>query len=273
MCPSCSKVYPCRICHDDVENHELDRFAVEKIVCSECNEIQKKQNKCEKCEVVFGTYFCSICSLFDDEDRQQFHCDGCGLCRVGGRENFYHCDKCDMCLAVDLKNKHKCIEKSSHSNCAVCLENLHSSRIAAHIPHCGHLIHSSCYERMMKTGNYACPLCGEAMVDMHDIWKQLDEEIAHCPMPEEYKDYHVQILCKDCHKESNIIFHVLGLKCAKCGSYNTCRAADPDPANKQVPGHQTSHESSLDHIDPEALDSRNTGGNDSQSNTFEEGGV
>lgn len=29
-------------------------------------------------------------------------------------------------------------------------------------------------------------------------------------------------------QESNIIFHVLGLKCQLCGSYNTCRAAEPD---------------------------------------------
>lgn len=35
----------------------------------------------------------------------------------------------------------QCIEKSSHSNCPVCLEDLHTSRIAAHIPPCGHLIH------------------------------------------------------------------------------------------------------------------------------------
>lgn len=38
------------------------------------------------------------------------------------------------------------------------------------------------------------------MVNMNEVWQNLDEEIAHCPMPEEYKDYHVQILCKDCHK-------------------------------------------------------------------------
>ena len=27
-------------------------------------------------------YFCYECKLYDDEDKQQFHCDGCGICRV-----------------------------------------------------------------------------------------------------------------------------------------------------------------------------------------------
>ena len=35
----------------------------------------------------------------------------------------------------------QCVEESSRRNCAVCLEDLHTSRIDAHIPQCGHLIH------------------------------------------------------------------------------------------------------------------------------------
>ena len=30
---------------------------------------------------------------------------------------------------------------------------------------------------------------------------------------------------------TNVHFHVLGLKCQKCGSYNTCRADDPSSNN------------------------------------------
>lgn len=52
-----------------------------------------------------GQYACLVCNLFDDEgDKKQiFHCDGCGICRVGGRENFFHCSNCNMCLGVSLK--------------------------------------------------------------------------------------------------------------------------------------------------------------------------
>ena len=41
-------------------------------------------------------------------------------------------------------------------------------------------------------------------------------------------------------QESNVIFHVIGLKCTHCGSYNTCRAANP--TNDSSNGNQTTHE-------------------------------
>lgn len=48
--------------------------------------------------------------------------------------------------------------------------------------------------------NYACPLCAESMVDMKGAWEGLDEEIKNTPMPEEYRNYYVTALCRDCHK-------------------------------------------------------------------------
>jgi hypothetical protein len=33
----------------------------------------------------------SECRFFDDDVRKgQFHCAKCGICRVGGRDNFFH---------------------------------------------------------------------------------------------------------------------------------------------------------------------------------------
>ncbi|KAJ8305531.1 hypothetical protein KUTeg_016076 [Tegillarca granosa] len=227
--PCCNKVYTCRICHDEKENHILVRKDVKSVQCLKCETKQKVQSNCENCDAKFGNYFCEKCCLYDDDtDKKQFHCDPCGLCRVGGRDNYFHCPKCDMCLANDLKDNHTCVEKSSRSDCAVCLQDLHTSRIPSHIPPCGHLIHMQCYKDMIKTGNYTCPLCNLSMVDMSEVWKQLDEEIATTPMPDEYKDFKVQILCRDCHKESRVVFHVIGLKCQDCGSYNTARTAEPE---------------------------------------------
>lgn len=129
---------------------------------------------------------------------------------------------------MSLEGKHRCVEESSRRNCAVCLDDLHTSRIDAHIPPCGHLIHSSCMKQCIKTGNYACPTCGQSLFDMKTVWTQLDQEVENTPMPEEYKEFYVYVLCKDCHKESKVKFHVIGLKCQKCGSYNTCRTSAPD---------------------------------------------
>ena len=36
---------------------------------------------CSECGIVFGRYFCSVCNLFDDEEKGQFHCQDCGICR------------------------------------------------------------------------------------------------------------------------------------------------------------------------------------------------
>lgn len=48
--------------------------------------------------------------------------------------------------------------------------------------------------------NYACAVCGVSMVDMNNVWHQLDEEVSATKMPVEYRNTYVQILCKDCHK-------------------------------------------------------------------------
>lgn len=60
-------------------------------------------------------------------------------------------------------------------------------------------------------------------MDMKQLWAYLDSEVIQTPMPKEYENYLVDILCKDCHKESLVKFHVVGLKCDHCGGYNTCR--------------------------------------------------
>ena len=44
------------------------------------------------------------CQFFDDDlSRGQFHCDDCGICRVGGAANFFHCSTCACCYSIGLK--------------------------------------------------------------------------------------------------------------------------------------------------------------------------
>ena len=58
---------------------------------------------------------------------------------------------------------------------------------------------------------------------MRAAWQYLDEEIRQTPMPSEYAETRVPTLCNDCHESGDAPFHALGLKCEKCGSYNTRR--------------------------------------------------
>ena len=59
--------------------------------------MQPPEEDCRGCGLNLGGFFCGPCRMYDDTDKKQFHCDGCGICRVGGREKFTHCDKCSMC--------------------------------------------------------------------------------------------------------------------------------------------------------------------------------
>lgn len=72
-------------------------------------------------------------------------------------------------------------------------------------------------------GGYTCPLCNASVCDMRAAWLYLDEEIANTPMPTEYANSRVGMLCNDCHEQGEVGFHALGLKCTGCGSYNTRR--------------------------------------------------
>merc|ERR1712123_324511 len=185
--PCCDGLYRCRFCHDEEQTHTLRREDVNEVECSQCHHRQEVRETCRKCGLKFGEYFCYDCKLYDDEDKQQFHCIGCGICRVGGRDNYFHCHRCDMCLPNHLENKHKCVEKVSRSNCPVCMEDIHTSRIPSQIPPCNHLIHKTCFEEMLTAGHYACPVCGVSMSDMTDVWKIYDKEISETPMPGKLK--------------------------------------------------------------------------------------
>lgn len=59
------------------------------------------------------------------------------------------------------------------------------------------------------------------MQDMGSAWEHLDREVAETPMPAEYSNLYREVLCKDCSKSSKAGFHVVGMKCGECGSYNT----------------------------------------------------
>ena len=60
----------------------------------------------------FGEYSCIPCRLYADTTKPIFHCDGCGICRVGKREDFFHCKTCNSCWPVASKASHRCVERA-----------------------------------------------------------------------------------------------------------------------------------------------------------------
>uniref|UniRef100_A0A2C9LTL5 CHY-type domain-containing protein n=1 Tax=Biomphalaria glabrata TaxID=6526 RepID=A0A2C9LTL5_BIOGL len=89
--PCCSVFYSCRFCHDEDNDHEMDRHKVMEVQCKRCDTIQEVRKDCSKCGIIFGEYFCPICRLYD-VPKHQFHCLKCGICRL------YQCPVCKESL-------------------------------------------------------------------------------------------------------------------------------------------------------------------------------
>ena len=120
----------------------LDRKAVREVVCALCDTRQPVAKTCTSCGVAFGSYTCMACNFFDDDtSKKQFHCDECGICRVGGRDKYFHCPVCNCCYGINLRDSHVCVENSMHHNCPVCFEYLFDSIKQIQVLPCGHTIH------------------------------------------------------------------------------------------------------------------------------------
>ena len=91
--PCCLEWIPCRLCHNQVMDHEVDRRAIKLMFCMLCKTEQTIQQHCSNCSEKMGEYFCSVCNLVDSTPGKDiFHCDKCGICRVGKVEDYFHCN-------------------------------------------------------------------------------------------------------------------------------------------------------------------------------------
>jgi len=179
-----------------------------------------------KCETEVGAYYCGVCKFWDDQGpkKKTFHCDKCGICRVGGKDNFWHCDTCAMCYSPHMKNNHKCISNSFHQNCPVCLEFMFDSRKVTTKLKCGHSVHDACMRDMMRNGIHKCPTCSTRFADLSEHDRMMRQYVDMNTMPEEYKDAKANILCNECHETSEVALHFIAMACPHCHSFNTQRS-------------------------------------------------
>lgn len=94
----------------------------------------------------------------------------------------------------------QCVENISRSHCPVCLGDIHTSRIPCHIPDCGHLLHKTCFDQLLNSGHYTCPICQTSLIDMTALWEYLDAQAVSLPVPKKYENQRIHIFCNDCHK-------------------------------------------------------------------------
>ncbi|KAJ9606588.1 hypothetical protein H2200_008596 [Cladophialophora chaetospira] len=225
QCSTCERWYTCRLCHDEVENHTLPRRDTAHMLCMLCKTPQAVGQFCKKCQVPAAHYYCPICKLWNnDPEKSVYHCDDCGICRLGEGlgKDFFHCKTCAACMSISAESTHKCIERSTKSDCPICGEFMFTSNKAVAFMRCGHSIHEACFAAWCNT-SYKCPICSKSIANMESQFRRLDRHIEEQPMPEEYSENRAYIFCNDCNSRSITRYHWLGLKCTNCESYNTAQ--------------------------------------------------
>lgn len=121
---------------------------------------------------------------------------------------------------MTMKEEHKCIERSLESDCPICNEFMFTSRKPVTFLPCGHAMHQKCHSKYIRT-NFTCPICKVSILDMKEHFERIDEYVSNLEIPEEYKDYVVEILCNDCLMKSHVPYKLLYHKCDSCFSFNT----------------------------------------------------
>jgi RING finger/CHY zinc finger protein 1 len=224
-CKECSTFYNCRLCHDEINDHKIDRFTIDLIKCTECSKEQSPSQICIKCNTIFGEYYCDICHLWELNNIDIYHCDKCKICRKGKREDFTHCNTCDMCMLNTFHDTHKCVSETMKNNCPICRQYMFDSVEGINILPCGHSIHAECMKSLLQK-DYRCPLCKKSVAKMN--WRAFDRVSNSILIPRDYRDKTINILCNDCEQRSTIPFTIELYKCKSCGGYNTTVTNEPE---------------------------------------------
>ena len=98
QCSACNRWYTCRFCHDAVEDHMLNRRETKNMLCMLCGCAQPASEECALCSERGAWYYCDVCKLWDDDPQKSiYHCNDCGICRVGQGlgKDFFHCKVLD----------------------------------------------------------------------------------------------------------------------------------------------------------------------------------
>ena len=233
----CGAAHVCRFCHDEAEDHTIDRYATREMVCMACGSRQPSAKDCRDCGVTVARYFCSVCNFWEDsDDRDVYHCPFCNVCRRGKGlgKDFFHCMQCNSCVSLTM-GPHNCTATADdkaggrmESDCPVCKDFLFTSDTPVKCLPCGHFMHTACFEAYTKH-YYTCPLCRKSLGDFTAYFRMLDAILAeeNEANAETNANGRAQnkakqrVLCNDCGEETLADFHFVYHACAACRSYNT----------------------------------------------------
>mmetsp|Transcript_5657 Transcript_5657/g.8596 ORF Transcript_5657/g.8596 Transcript_5657/m.8596 type:complete len:298 (+) Transcript_5657:36-929(+) len=230
QCPhyekKCSKFYfdccqrrdQCHRCHKE-RSTSCAAPKITEIVCDDCGVHQEPARSCIQCKVEFSNSFCAICNIWTV--KEIFHCNDCGLCRVGKGDEHFHCSTCNGCFMLSSRSHHVCVFRPmDEEDCPICHEKIHTAQSTSTPLPCRHIVHTPCFNKSLRAGEYRCPSCRRSMADMEHVWEDIRRSIAAQPMEQVIP---VQYICYDCGHKGDGTFHFLGIECSNCHSYNTAR--------------------------------------------------
>ena len=250
----CGAAHVCRFCHDEAEDHTIDRFATKEMVCMRCGERQPSSATCRGCGVAPAKYFCSVCNFWDDAE-DAYHCPFCNVCRRGKGlgKDFFHCMQCNSCVSLTM-GPHDCGRggksgddgeggvSAMESDCPVCKDFLWNSDTPVKAMPCGHMMHTRCFEAYTKH-YYTCPLCRKSLGDFSAYFRMLDAILAEEREANEKAARNdgndgglkttQRVACNDCGEETVAPFHFVYHACAACRSYNTRVLGGPETTNEK----------------------------------------
>ena len=240
----CNKIYPCRLCHDENEDHKINRYDIDYMKCDFCKCLQKKNICCKNpnCFKFNSNHenYCDKCNLWNNDldknlvflnsilikdistYKKIFHCDDCNICRIGNKEDYQHCKDCNLCVSKKIYENHTCKINMKEKNCPICLKSVWNEfQKNPIILKCGHSMHSTCLNQALTNGNYFCPICKKSIIDLTQYWNQIEEALELQTMPEEYQNWESEIYCNDCELKSTTKYHFIYHKCNNCNGFNT----------------------------------------------------
>ena len=82
------------------------------------------------------------------------------------------------------------------------------------------MVHNDCFVQTIQNHNYFCSICRKSIIDLSDLWRNIDIHMENQVMPDEYKNWRTKIKCRECNAESVTNYHFEYHKCQTCGCYN-----------------------------------------------------
>ena len=138
QCYDCRHWYTCRHCHDEVEDHALNRKATQNMLCMACGTPQQASDTCKKCGTEAACYYCDICKLWDNNARKKiYHCPDCGICRRGAGlgKDYTHC-QVSLRTSNTANRFSRCAEMQClHYHIACGLSRMHTTCHRLWMPH------------------------------------------------------------------------------------------------------------------------------------------